>query len=312
MSQTISPDMAAPVAAVRRFNRFYTRQLGLLDEGLLKSGFSLTEARVLFELATQRGPTATDLCCDLGIDPGYLSRLLKKFEDRNLISRWTAPEDARQSRLRLTEAGRLAFRPLDRASREQVMALLGHLPAADITRLVRAMQAIETLIGEPAPAPGPVTFRGLGLGDVGWITHRHGILYAREYGWDQTFEILVAEILAGLVKTFDPQREGSWIAERDGAVIGSVFVVRLSETVAKLRLLYVEPTARGIGLGRQLVDTCIGFAREKGYRTLTLWTNDVLIPARRIYQAAGFTMVSGEPVHAFGKDMVSETWELAL
>ncbi|HBK04776.1 MAG TPA: MarR family transcriptional regulator [Acetobacteraceae bacterium] len=312
MSQTIPPDMAAPIAAVRRFSRYYTRQIGLLDEGLLKSGYSLTEARVLYELATRRGLTATDLCRDLGIDPGYLSRLLKKFEERDLISRWASPEDARQSRLRLTEAGRVAFRPLDRASREQVMAMIGHLPSADITRLLRAMQAIETLMGEPLPAPGPVTIRGFGLGDVGWITHRHGILYAKEYGWDQTFEILVAEILAALATTFDPQREGSWIAERDGAVIGSAFVVCVSDTVAKLRLLYVEPEARGLGLGRQLVDACIGFAREKGYRTLTLWTNDVLIPARRIYQAAGFTMVSGEPVHAFGKDMVSETWELAL
>lgn len=312
MSQAISPYMAAPIAAVRRFSRFYTRQIGLLDEGLLKSGFSLTEARVLYELATRATLTATDLCHDLGIDPGYLSRLLKKFEERELISRWASPDDARQSRLRLTEAGRIAFRPLDRASREQAMTMIDHLPPADITRLLRAMQAIETLMGEPAPTPGPVILRGHGLGDIGWITHRHGILYGQEYGWDQTFEILVAEILAALVTTFDPEREGSWVAERDGAAIGSVFVVRVSDTVGKLRLLYVEPGARGSGLGRRLVDACIGFAREKGYRTLTLWTNDVLVPARRIYRAAGFTRVSGEPVHAFGKDMVSETWELAL
>lgn len=312
ITQTIAPDMAEPVAAVRRFSRFYTRQLGLLEEGLLKSDFSLTEVRVLYELATRQELTATDLSRGLGIDPGYLSRLLKKFEDRELISRQTAPGDARQSRLHLTEAGREAFRPLDSASRQQVLAMIGHLPPTDRSRLTQAMQTIEALMNEPPPAPGSVILRPHALGDVGWITYRHAVLYAQEYGWDHTFEILVAEILAALAKSFDPVREGSWVAERDGAVIGSVFLVRESDTVAKLRLLYVEPTARGLGLGHQLVNTCITFAREKGYRKLTLWTNDVLVPARRIYQAAGFVLVSAEPVHAFGQDMVSEIWDLAL
>jgi DNA-binding MarR family transcriptional regulator/GNAT superfamily N-acetyltransferase len=312
INDTIPPDMAEPVAAVRRFSRFYTRQLGLLEEGLLKSDFSLTEVRVLYELATRRELTATDLSRGLGIDPGYLSRLLKKFEDRELISRSTVPGDARQAQLRLTEAGREAFRPLDSASRQQVLAMIGHLPPIDRSRLAQAMRTIEELMNEPPPTPGAVILRPHALGDVGWITHRHGVLYAQEYGWDHTFEILVAEILAGLAKSFDPTREGSWVAERDGAVVGSVFVVRESDTVAKLRLLYVEPTARGLGLGRQLVNACITFARQKGYRKLTLWTNDVLVPARRIYQAAGFVLVSAEPVHAFGQDMVSEIWDMAL
>lgn len=304
--------LAGPITAVRRFSRFYTRQLGLLEDSLLHSGFSLTEARVLYELATRSNLTATDLIRELGIDAGYLSRLLKRFEERDLISRWTTPEDARQSRLRLTDAGRRAFRPLDRASREQVMAMISHLEPTDVARLVGAMQTIEGLMGAPAPSTGALTIRPYHLGDIGWIIHRHGVLYEQEYGWDRSFELLVAEILTGIGKTFDPAYEGSWIAERDGSIAGSAFVVRVADTVAKLRLLYVEPAVRGSGLGRKLVDSCIGFAREKGYQTLTLWTNDVLLPARRIYQAAGFVLVSGEPVHAFGKDMVSETWELAL
>lgn len=298
------------VAAIRRFSRFYTTQLGLLDEGLLESDFSLTEARVLYELAHQPGLTASSLIRDLDIDPGYLSRILKGFEQRGLITRATAPDDARQALLHLTEAGRIAFAPLDQASRRQVLAMIGHLPPSASAQLVEAMQIVERLMAQ-RPA-GDVSLRRHRLGDIGWIAHRQAILYAQEYDWDQGYEILAAEILARLIKGFDPDLEQSWIAERDGSVIGSVFLVRATDAVAKLRLLYVEPAARGIGLGRRLVDECIAFARAKSYRTLALWTNDVLIPARRIYQQAGFTCTAREPHHSFGKDLVGETWELTL
>ena len=310
MPGTRPTEMADAVAAVRRFSRFYTSQLGLLDQGLLNSPFSLTEARVLYELATRETLTATDLSRDLGIDPGYLSRLLKRFEQQGLITRSASPADARQARLHLTAAGRAAFEPLDQASRNQVLAMIRHRTSSEVARLVHAIHAIEDLLGQRTA--GPVTLRRHRLGDVGWIAHRQAILYAHEYGWDGSFEILAAEILAGIAKNFDPTQEQSWIAERDGAVLGSVFVVRASDTTAKLRLLYVEPAARGLGLGRRLVDACIDFARDKGYRTLTLWTHDVLVPARRIYQQAGFTCVAREPHHAFGRDLISETWERAL
>ncbi|HEY4045054.1 MAG TPA: helix-turn-helix domain-containing GNAT family N-acetyltransferase [Rhodopila sp.] len=310
MSAALSTARADPVVAVRRFSRFYTRQLGLLDEGLLNSTFSLTEARVLYELANRQTVTATELCRDLGIDPGYLSRILKNFEQRGLITRSVAPGDARQSLLQLTASGREAFEPLDRASRQQVLAMIGPRTPAETLRLTHAMRTVEELLGEQTASP--VILRRHCLGDVGWIAHRQAILYAQEYDWDGTYEVLAAEILASIVKNFDPAWDQSWIAERDGAVIGSVFVVRGSDMVAKLRLLYVEPVARGLGLGRRLVDACISFARDKGYRTLTLWTNDVLVPARRIYQEAGFTCVGREPHHSFGQDLVGETWELAL
>jgi DNA-binding MarR family transcriptional regulator/GNAT superfamily N-acetyltransferase len=312
MSETLEAALAGPVAAVRQFSRFYTRQLGLLDAGLLKSAFSLTEGRVLYELGTRPAATATELSRDLGIDPGYLSRLLKNFQQRGLITRSVSPEDGRQALLRLTTSGRAAFEALDQASRHQVLAMLGGMPPPHTARLVQAMQTVEYLMGEPQRSAEGATLRPHQLGDIGWIAHRQAVLYAQEYGWDGTYEILAAEILAGFVRNFDPEREGSWVAERAGETVGSVFVVRGSDTVAKLRLLYVEPAARGLGLGRRLVDACIEFACQKGYRTLTLWTNDVLVPARGIYQAAGFTCVAREPHHSFGKDLVGETWELAL
>jgi DNA-binding MarR family transcriptional regulator/N-acetylglutamate synthase-like GNAT family acetyltransferase len=298
------------IAAIRRFSRFYTAQLGLLDEGLLESDFSLPEARVLYELANQPSQTASGLSRDLGIDPGYLSRLLKGFERRGLLTRSVSPTDARQAVLALTEAGHDAFAPLDQASRRQILAMTSHLVPADSERLVDAMRTIERLMAPQAAAP--VVFRQHRLGDIGWIAHRQALLYAQEYGWNQDYEILAAEILAGIAKTFDPNRERSWIAERAGSVVGSVFVVRGSDTVAKLRLLYVEPAARGLRLGRRLVDECVGFARDRGYQKLTLWTNDVLVPARRIYQAAGFTCVAREAHNSFGHDLIGETWELAL
>lgn len=305
------PDRAL-IDAVRAFNRFYTRQIGLLDEGLLKSAFSLTEARVLYELAHRDGLTATDLGRDLGLDAGYLSRLLKKFERDDLISRSTLVSDGRQSSIALTPAGRKAFAPLNKDSHDQVAALLDRLPASEQERLVKSMRTIQALLDESAEPKIPYLLRPLQIGDIGWITRRQGMLYAQEYGWDETYEALVAEILAAFVKSFDPKWERGWIAERDGEVVGSVFVVRKSPEVAKLRLLYVEPSARGLGIGARLVDECIAFARAKGYKTLTLWTNDILGSARRIYQAAGFKLTDEERHHSFGKDLVGQTWDLEL
>ena len=300
------------IDAVRAFNRFYTRQIGLLDEGLLKSAFSLTEARVLYELAHRDGLTATDLGRDLGLDAGYVSRLLKKFERLQLISRSTLVSDARQSSIALTPAGRNAFAPLNKDSHDQVAALLDRLPASEQDRLVKSMRTVQALLGESAEPKIPYLLRPLQVGDIGWITRRQGMLYAQDYGWDETYEALVAEILAAFVKSFDPKWERSWIAERDGEVVGSVFVVRKSPELAKLRLLYVEPSARGLGIGKRLVEECIGFARAKGYKTLTLWTNDILTAARHIYQVAGFKLIEEEPHHSFGKDLVGQTWDLDL
>ncbi|PBB67939.1 MarR family transcriptional regulator [Mesorhizobium sp. WSM4312] len=300
------------IDAVRAFNRFYTRQIGLLDEGLLKSAFSLTEARVLYELAHRDGLTATDLGRDLGLDAGYVSRLLKKFERHDLISRSTLVSDARQSSIALTPAGRNAFAPLNKDSHDQVAALLDRLPVSEQDRLVKSMRTVQALLDESAEPKIPYLLRPLQIGDIGWITRRQGMLYAQDYGWDETYEALVAEILAAFVKSFDPKWERSWIAERDGEVVGSVFVVRKSPEVAKLRLLYVEPSARGLGIGGRLVDECIAFARAKGYKTLTLWTNDILGSARRIYQAAGFKLIDEERHHSFGKDLVGQTWDLEL
>ncbi|AZO06710.1 MULTISPECIES: bifunctional helix-turn-helix transcriptional regulator/GNAT family N-acetyltransferase [unclassified Mesorhizobium] len=300
------------IDTVRAFNRFYTRQIGLLDEGLLKSPFSLTEARVLYELAHRDGLVASDLVRDLGLDPGYVSRLLKKFEERGLVEREASEADARRSSIALTPAGRQAFAPLNQDSHDQVRALLDRLPPVDQERLVNAMRTVQDLLGEGPEPKVPYILRPLQVGDIGWVTRRQGMLYTEEYGWDGTYEALVAEILAEFVKKFDPKWERAWIAEREGEVVGSVFVVRKSSEVAKLRLLYVEPSARGLGIGRRLVDECIAFARAKGYKTLTLWTNDILGSARRIYQAAGFQLVDEERHHSFGKDLVGQTWDLEL
>lgn len=302
------------IAAVRAFNRFYTRQIGLLDEGLLKSPFSLTEARVLYELATRSGLTASELGRELGLDAGYLSRILKGFEERGLLRRTPAAHDARQSVLALTEEGRDAFAPLDRTSRDLFAAMLDRLGAADRQSLSAAMATITRILS-PAESPAaepPYILRGPKIGDIGLITQRQAVLYAEEYGWDASFEALVAEIGAAFIRSFDPAWENAWIAERDGRIAGSVFLVRQSDSIAKLRLLYVEPSARGLGIGRRLVEECIGFARAKGYATLTLWTNDILTAARRIYETAGFRLVGEERHHSFGHDLVGQNWDLAL
>ena len=265
-------------------------------------------------MANHGETTATEIARELGIDLGYLSRLIKKFNRRRFVKRTRSRADARQSRLELTGKGRTAFDPLDRAARSQIAALLGPMTPEQRCELLAAMQSIRRLL-QPDSEPHrreAYGIRPLKVGDIGWITHRQGLLYAREYGWDGTYEALVAEILAGFVKHFDPHGENAWVAERDDAIVGSVFLVRASDSVAKLRLLYVEPAARGMGVGRRLVHECIEFARAKGYRTLTLWTNDVLASARRIYEAAGFQLMREERHHSFGKDLNGQTWDLAL
>jgi DNA-binding MarR family transcriptional regulator/GNAT superfamily N-acetyltransferase len=300
------------IAAMRRFTRFYTRQIGVLREGLHASPFSLTQARVLYELANRSAPTAADIARDLGLDAGYLSRILRGFAQRGLLARTRSPSDGRETHLTLTPAGREAFAPLDRGSHDEIAAMLGPLSARAQARLVEAMATVEQLLGARSKATPPYLLRPHQVGDMGWVVGRHGALYAQEYNWNMEFEALVAEIVAAFVRNFDPRRERCWIAEVDGAPVGSVFLVKQSDEVGKLRLLLVEPQARGMGIGARLVAECIRFARLSGYRTLTLWTNDILVAARRIYQAAGFRLVQEEKHHSFGHDLVGQNWELDL
>ena len=297
---------------IRQFNRFYTRQLGLLDECLLSSEFSLTEARILYELAQSERSTARTLGKDLMLDAGYLSRLLKKFEARGLISRTPSSADGREIALGLTDAGRAAFAPLNNASREQAASLVSHLDEARQQSLLRAMQTLTALLTH-APEPAvPYILRPLQVGDIGWITHRQSLFYARELGFDESFEALVAEIAAQFVKNFDHKRERSWIAERNDEIVGSIFLMRESDELARLRLLYVEPQARGLGIGGRLVEEGIRFARAKGYKNITLWTNAQLLAARHIYEAAGFKLVAEERGEKFGSDFQGQTWMMAL
>ena len=307
----VGPETDRRISAVRHFNRFYTQKIGVLGGAHLRSPFSLTEARVLYELAHRDRPTATELARDLGLDPGYLSRILRGFVRRRLVRRERSTEDGRRSLLALTEAGRKAFQPLDKRSRGAIAKLLGRLAPAHQRRLVEAMRDIETLLGEPIRA-APYVLRPHRPGDMGWIVHRHGVLYAEEHGFDERFEGLVAGIAAEFIEKFDPRRERCWIAERDGAIVGSVVLVKQSATVAKLRLLLVEREARGLGIGARLVEECIRFARQAGYRKITLWTNDILYAARRLYERAGFEKIAEEPHSRFGPAMVGETWELTL
>ena len=304
------PDDAA-IAAIRRFNRFYTRKIGVLEQHLLKSPFTLTEARVLFELAQRDDLTARDIGTKLGLDPGYLSRIVHAFTEKNLITRKPVPSDRRQFRLSLTAKGRLAFGRLNQESQSDVTDMLKALSSNDGQRLLHAMTTIERLLDDEAPRPAPV-LRTHRPGDMGWIIQQHGALYAREYGWDISFEALCAEIAAQFLKTFDPARERCWIAEIDGGQVGSVFLVKHTDDIAKIRLLLIDPAGRGIGLGKTLVDECITFARSCGYRKITLWTQSILLAARGIYQRAGFVRVATEPHHSFGQDLIGETWELEL
>lgn len=307
-----APQTLGGIEAVRRFSRFYTRKIGVLQEGLLGSDFSLTEARILYELAHRESATASELARELDLNPGYLSRTLKKLEDRQLIGRAASRDDARQSILTLTEKGSLRFAELNARSRNDVAMMLARLNAAEEARLIRALQEVETLLGEEAPRRVPYILRPHQPGDIGWVIRAHGMLYSREYGWDDTFEAMVAEIAAKFIKEFDPKRERAWIAEKDGENVGCVFLVRQSDEVAKLRMLLVDPKARGLGIGKRLVEECIRFAQAKGYKTITLWTNDILTAARHIYVEAGFKKVGEERHFSFGHHLVGETWELGL
>ena len=300
------------VEAVRRFSRFYTRKIGVLGEGLLGSPFSLTEARVIWELGHRGRTTARDLGRELGLDPGYLSRILRGFDSRGLIERQTADNDARQSILTLTRSGEAAFAKLSTRSQTEIAAMLETLSAEDQHRLVESLRVVEDVLGAAAPTREPYLLRPHQPGDMGWVVHRHGVLYAEEYGWDERFEALVAGIVAEFVRNLDARRERCWIAERDGEPVGSVFLVRESDTVAKLRLLLVEPKARGLGIGARLVEECVRFARRTGYKRITLWTNSVLLQARALYEKAGFRLVKSEAHAAFGIELVGETWELDL
>ena len=304
---------ARRVADVRRFSRFYTRQVGLLGDGYLDSPFSLTEARVLYELANREHAVAAELVRELGLDAGYLSRILASFKRRGLVEKRASSADARRTELRLTKRGRTVFATLDRRSRDDIGTQLAALAVADQERLVGAMGTVERLLGDPQGAPsGSYVLRAPRPGDYGWVVQRHGALYAEEYGWNEEFEGLVAGIVGKFVEHLDPTRERCWIAERDGENVGCVFAVKQSATVAKLRLLLVEPSARGLGIGKRLVDECIAFSRAAGYKRLRLWTNSVLHAARHIYEEAGFELVAEDRHRSFGKDLVGQTWELKL
>ncbi|ABD89887.1 bifunctional helix-turn-helix transcriptional regulator/GNAT family N-acetyltransferase [Rhodopseudomonas palustris] len=299
------------VAAVRAFNRFYTRKLGVLDQHLLQSPYSLAEARVLYELAQRDDVAAKQIGAELGLDAGYLSRIIQNFHHNGLISRAALPTDKRQHRLALTAKGRAAFAKLDRASQAEVAALLAQLPRGAAERLVAAMQSIERLL-QPAATSPLATLRGPRPGDIGFVVQSHATLYAADYGFDASFEALVAEIAGKFLASYDAARERCWIAELDGEPVGSVLLVRDSDAVAKLRLLLVTPQGRGQHLGQRLVDEATGFARHCGYRTISLWTQSNLTAARNIYQQAGFELVETKPHRSFGQDLIGETWELQL
>ena len=300
------------VDAIRRFNRFFTRRIGVLREGLLHSPYTLTEARVLFEIANGEDLSATDLSRELGLDPGYLSRILARLDQQGLIDRVRSDGDGRRRLLALTPEGERAFAQLDGRSREEVSEMLGGLSEADRRSLIESMRAIEGILDTSFRYSEPFVLRAHEAGDMGWVVHRHGVLYAREYGWDARFEALVARIVADFVDNFDPARERCWIAEMQGEIVGCVFVVNGGGSVARLRLLLVEPQARGLGLGTRLVQECIRFARDRGYEKMTLWTNSVLHAARRIYEEHGFQLVKEEEHHSFGQDLIGQNWELEL
>jgi DNA-binding MarR family transcriptional regulator/GNAT superfamily N-acetyltransferase len=305
-------DLEARVEAIRRFNRLFTRRIGVLREGLLHSSYSLTEARVLFELANREELSASELVRELGLDPGYMSRTLGGLERQGLVEKVRSETDGRRRILSLTAEGEEAFEVLDSRSREEVSEMLGGLSEEEQRRLLEAMRTIEGIFEKGLKFSEPFVLRPHEPGDMGWVVYRHGVLYAGEYGWDERFEALVARIVADFIDGYDPKKERCWIAEMGGDRVGCVFVVKASDTVAKLRLLLVEPEARGVGLGSRLVVECIRFARNRGYEKLTLWTNSVLDAARHIYEEHGFVLVEEEEHHSFGHDLVGQNWELAL
>jgi DNA-binding MarR family transcriptional regulator/N-acetylglutamate synthase-like GNAT family acetyltransferase len=300
---------------VRSFNRFYTREIGLLNRSLPATDLSLPEARVLYELAhpPKGGRTAAEIGRALRMDKAHLSRIVARFLARGLATSQVSPDHRKHRLLTLTEAGREVFAAAEAAARAQVDALIGPVDAGGRHRIIRAMRDIRVALSDRETADEEISLRSLRPGDIGWIIHRQAVLYAQEYSWDWTYEGLASRILGAFVAEFDPSREDSWVAERDGAVVGSIFLMKSDDpAIAKLRLLYVEPSVRGTGVGRRLAATCIARARDLGYRELTLWTNDILVAARRIYQAAGFRLVSEAPHHSFGHDLVGQTWTLDL
>jgi DNA-binding MarR family transcriptional regulator/N-acetylglutamate synthase-like GNAT family acetyltransferase len=316
MAASAVPNTSAlddPVQTVRRFNRLYTRQIGVLQEHLVQSQFSLTEVRILYELAHRENATAKDICRDLGLDRGYVSRMLQNFEKHGWIKTAPSPEDRRHQFLSLTAKGHKVFDPLERRSSDEVGAMLTRLSPNQQKKMLAAIRDIESVL---APQPGtgsPYILRPHRPGDMGWLVQRHGELYWKEYGYDERFEALVAGIVAEFVEKLDPACERCWIAEKDGENVGCVFLVKKSTAVAKLRVLLVEPSARGLGIGKRLVDECVCFAREAGYKKIMLWTQSELAAARGIYERAGFKLVAEEKHESWGrKDLVAETWELEL
>jgi len=304
--------MREAIGQVRRFNRFYTGQIGVVSEHLLRSEYSLAEARVLYELAHRERPTASEIAGGLRLDRGYLSRILRRFQKDGLVARTKSGDDARARFLALTPKGRRTMTALEARSDEEVSALLRRVPVLARHRLTSAMRVIEEVL-VPQDSKTPFLLRDPRPGDLGWIVSRHGALYSQEYRYDWRFEALVAQIVGEFVAHHDPKRERCWVAEKDGEVVGSVFVVRASAQVAKLRLLYVEPNARGHGVGARLIEECIRFARQAGYRKLSLWTQSELLAARHLYEKAGFARAKSVPHKSFGRDdLVAETWELKL
>jgi DNA-binding MarR family transcriptional regulator/GNAT superfamily N-acetyltransferase len=302
-----------PVQSLRRFNRFYTTQIGVVNEHLMDSEFSLSEMCVLYELAHRDQPTAGALGKELGLDPGYLSRMLCAFEKRGLLVRVESKSDARQNLLSLTALGRKTFAPLEARWQEQMVHLLDNIPAKDRKRMAEAMRTIESILGSKKEATPSYLLRAHQPGDLGWVIQRHGLLYAQEYGYDVRMEAFCAEILAHFALHFDPKSEACWIAEKDGENVGSVLVVRKSKTMAQLRLLLVEPSARGLGIGKRLIEECVRFARRVGYKKIVLWTQSELHAARHLYRQAGFKIVDKKRHDSFGrKGLVAETWELKL
>src|SRR5262245_14318591 len=303
--------LADRIAAVRQFNRFYTQRIGVLQDGFARSPFSLTQARVLYEILHRDHPTASEIGAELGLDAGYLSRILGDFARRGLIAKERSRQDGRQVHLTVTPRGRKAFAPLEAHSQKEVGTMLGALASDDQSRLVAAMHAVRDLL-TGAHEDKAYSLRAHQPGDMGWIVGRHGVLYAEEHGWDEHLEAVAAEIVAAFLRNFDPERERCWIAERDGERLGCVMLVKETARTARLRLLLVEPRARGLGIGARLVDECVAFARAAGYRKITLWTHTVLAAARRIYQDAGFRLVKTWHHDEFGKTLESESWELTL
>lgn len=299
------------VNAIRAFNRFYTRKIGVVD-GMASSPFSLAEARVLYEIARCEQPTATEIRKELGLDAGYLSRILLGFERQKLVTRAQSKSDERQKFLSLTAKGRKIFVALNERSNRDAAAMIEKLAPAERAQLVDALQTIQRVLGDAPEQRSPYLLRQHQPGDMGWVVERQGILYVREYGWDETYEALAAEIVAQFIRNYDPRRERCWIAEKDGMRVGVVFAVKASDEIAKLRLLHVEPEARGLGIGRRLVEECVRFARQAGYKRMTLWTSSILTTARHIYAEAGFQLIRAENQRGFGKDLTMETWEVCL